>query len=104
MQMKKLVAATLFCAGLAVPAVAQGPHDGLARAVKPTAAQAADMVPVSGAEAAPVTGTPLYGGDMAIGRGEGKMPAGPTPSIAWLLALGFLGLVVLRRTRASSPY
>ena len=28
------------------------------------------------------------------------IPAVPEPSTAWLLALGFLGLVVLRRTRS----
>lgn len=28
------------------------------------------------------------------------IPAVPEPSVAWFLALGFLGLVVLRRTRS----
>jgi PEP-CTERM motif-containing protein len=28
------------------------------------------------------------------------IPAVPEPSVAWLLALGFLGIVVLRRTRS----
>ena len=28
------------------------------------------------------------------------IPAVPEPSVAWLLGLGFLGLVVLRRTRS----
>ena len=102
--MKKLVAVTMFCAGLAVPAVAQGPHPSVAlNAAKPSvAAQAADMVPVSGAVAAPVN-TPIYGGDMATGTGGNHLlPSGPAPSFAWVLALGFLGLVVMRRTRSSA--
>ena len=108
--MKKLVAATLFCATLAVPAVAQGPHTTRAAqggAVTPGTV-AAEMMPVPGAVAAPVAGTSgLYGGDMAGGKpgtAGAALPAGPAPSIAWILALGFLGLVVLRRTRASTAF
>src|SRR3954471_19200533 len=104
--MKKIIAATLFCATIAIPAVAQGPHATLAlqgaAATPSTATQAANMVPVSGAVAAPVGGTSgLYGGDLAGGKPAAvglALPSGPAPSIAWVLALGFLGLVVLRRT------
>ncbi len=30
--------------------------------------------------------------------------SGPDPIVAWLLAAGFLGVIVLRRTRVSQPY
>jgi hypothetical protein len=109
--MKKLIAATLFCATIAIPAVAQGPHPVLAMNGAPSpsmGAHAANMVPVSGAVAAPVAGTSgLYGGDMATRTPSGPglgLPSGPAPSIAWILALGFLGLVVLRRTRSSNGF
>src|SRR4051812_6221427 len=110
--MKNIVAAMLFCATIAIPAVAQGPHAALAPhgagAAQSTADAAANMVPVPGAVAAPVGGTSgLYGGDLAGGKAEGSglpLPSGPAPSIAWVLALGFLGLVVLRRTRSSNGF
>ena len=35
----------------------------------------------------------------AAGGWEQIVHANPDPSVAWMLALGFLGLVVLRRTR-----
>jgi hypothetical protein len=105
--MMKLVAATLFCATLAVPAVAQGPHTTLAPqpGAMPAGSAAAEMMPMAGAVAAPVESAALYGGDMAGGkrdRAGAAVPAGPAPSIAWILALGFLALVVLRRTRSTS--
>jgi len=102
--MKKFVAATLFCATIAIPAVAQGPNAGLAvQAPAPSeAAAAANMVPVSGAVAAPVGGA-IYGGDMAApNQGALVLPAGPAPSLAWIFALGFLALIILRRTRSST--
>jgi hypothetical protein len=107
--MKKYVAATLFCATIAFPAVAQGPIAAMAPrapASPEAAAAAANMVPVSGAEAAPVGGEPIYGGDMAAPGAGGKLglPAGPAPSLAWLFALAFLGLIILRRTRSSTAF
>ena len=108
--MKKIVAATLFCATIAVPAVAQGPHPLLAQngaSSTQLSTAAANMVPVSGAVAAPVSGAGLYGGDLANGKPAGQvlpLRAGPAPSIAWVLALGFLALVILRRTRSSNGF
>ena len=107
--MKKFVAATLFCATIAVPAVAQGPNARFAPqapASSEAATAAADMVPVSGAVAAPVAGGPIYGGDMATPKQGGalSLPAGPAPSLAWIFALGFLGLIILRRTRSSTAF
>ena len=32
--------------------------------------------------------------------GSSLLSSGPDPSVAWLMALGFLGLVVARRTRS----
>ena len=106
--MKKFVAATLFCATIAIPAVAQGPNAGLAAVQAPApaeAAAAANMVPVPGAVAAPVEGA-IYGGDMAAPKSGGALalPAGPAPSLAWIFALGFLGLIILRRTRSSTAF
>ena len=107
--MKKIIAATLFCATIAAPAVAQGPHSTLAlNGVSPSGASAAaNLVPVSGAVAAPVAGAALYGGDMAAEKPAAStlgLPSGPAPSFAWLMALGFLGLVILRRTRSSNGF
>jgi len=105
--MKKFVAATLFCATIAIPAVAQGPNAQFApKAPVSTeaATAAANMVPVSGAVAAPVGGT-IYGGDMAAPKGGTlALPAGPAPSLAWIFALGFLALIILRRTRSSTSF
>ena len=104
--MKRIIAATLFCATLAIPAVAQGPHmsGGPKPAAQGMSAQAANLVPVAGAVAAPVAATALYGGDLAGPREDRALPSGPSPSIAWVLALGFLGLVVMRRTRSSASF
>ena len=109
--MKKFVAATLFCATIAFPAVAQGPNASIAvRAPASSelgANAAANMVPVPGAEAAPVGGSNgIYGGDMATPKqgGTRALPAGPAPSLAWIFALGFLGLIILRRTRSSTAF
>jgi hypothetical protein len=47
-----------------------------------------------GAAADAVTG-------LAGGNGFGRiLHMNPDPSVAWMLAIGFLGLVVLRRTRS----
>ena len=105
--MKKFIAATLFCATVAIPAVAQGPNAAFAPkapASSEAATAAANMVPVPGAVAAPVGGEAIYGGDMAAPRQGGtlSLPAGPAPSLAWIFALGFLGLIILRRTRSST--
>src|SRR3954463_8441140 len=107
--MKKIVAATLFCAPLAIPAVAQGPHTSVAlnAGASQGSAAAAEMVPVSAASAEPVGSKPLYGGDLATGKADHAalgLPAGPAPALAWIFALGFLGLVVMRRTRASNAF
>jgi hypothetical protein len=38
---------------------------------------------------------------LAGGNGIGRiLQMNPDPSVAWMLAIGFLGLVVLRRTRS----
>lgn len=106
--MKKFVAATLFCATIAIPAVAQGPNARFAPQApvsSEAASAAANMVPVSGAVAAPVGGA-IYGGDMAAPKSGGtlSLPAGPAPSLAWIFALAFLGLIILRRTRSSTAF
>jgi len=57
----------------------------------------------TGAEApvlSPAVDTPLAGA-----ADSGVPPAaGPAPDFAWVLALGFLGLIVIRRTRAARAF
>ena len=50
----------------------------------------------------PAVDTPLAGN---AAPGWLAIPAaGPAPDFAWLLALGFLGLIVIRRTRAARAF
>ena len=62
--------------------------------------------------AAAMSAAPVFGDDVATKAAHENaakpkssfiveaIPAVPEPSVAWLLALGFLGIVVLRRTRS----
>jgi hypothetical protein len=61
------------------------PNNG-AEALRMAAAPSADSVPVS-----------LEVGDEGLGATES--PMAPTPTMTWILALGFLGVVVARRMR-----
>lgn len=38
------------------------------------------------------------------GQGASLASSGPDPLVAWMLAAGFLGIIVMRRTRASQAY
>ena len=64
------------------------------------ATKMASAVPTSQANAADLQAFPDVPGLTA--RDVGIAPEGhkPDPAVAWILALGFLGLVVLRRTRS----
>ena len=46
----------------------------------------------------------LSAGAVPAWLGLSTLGAQPAPSVAWVLALGFLGIIVLRRTRASLGY
>jgi len=90
---------------------------GLATAANaPAAAPPTDLLDViSSAEAAPPDDSArLQPAGLVLDRthaslasetGENSLAAnGPDPVIAWILAAGFLGIIVVRRTRASQPY
>ena len=48
------------------------------------------------------SGLPMQGGfDRERETSSWLNPKGTTPSIAWVVALGFLGLIIMRRTRSS---
>ena len=84
------------------------------------AASAAAILPVSQAATAPAAAHPaVYTGAAApvlssavdTPLAGATVPdwlaipaAGPAPDFAWVLALGFLGLIVIRRTRAARAY
>lgn len=118
--MKAMVATVILAVAAAVlppngPAQAGGQAVALNAATpQELAASSKPLVPVGNVAAATVlTGRDTYSD---IGAGERSQPAqsprwsplsfadGPAPSLAWLFALAFLGLVVLRRTRSSNPY
>ena len=58
-------------------------------------------VPSNGAEAVRLAGSPATAAaPAALDAGPSQfVPAAPSPGMAWILALGFLGLVILRRTQ-----
>jgi hypothetical protein len=77
-----------------VPALVPASESAAAAPVAQPAVYTGAAAPVL----SPAVGTPVAG---APGPGGLAVPAvGPAPDFAWLLALGFLGLIVLRRTRA----
>jgi hypothetical protein len=48
------------------------------------------------------SGLPMQGGfDRERETSSWLTPKGTTPSISWIVALGFLGLIIMRRTRQS---
>ena len=61
-------------------------------------------VPSNGAEAVRLAPAPLTASAISLPEPDAPRTAlpslgAPTPTTAWLLALGFLGQVILRRTR-----
>ena len=95
---------------------------GLATAANAPAASPTDVAPpaashaiVSSAEAAPRSdGARAQPAAFMLDRshasfisetGENPLsPSGPDPIVAWILAAGFLAIIVVRRTRASQGY
>jgi len=79
----------------------------------PTLVPASQSIPLAIAQPAVYTGTaapilspavdtPLAG--TAAPAWLAIAPAGPAPDFAWILALGFLALIVIRRTRAARAF
>ena len=99
----KMSTATLILAvaALAAPA-AVGQSQGIAfESSRPAAARSAELVQV--AMAPPLASRSTSSSFDVQGNlqsGASLLGAGPDPGIAWLMALGFLGLVVARRTRS----
>jgi hypothetical protein len=89
-------------AALAVAAMAVfGPVGAQAEKNDVAANAMSKMVPASSAEAASLSAFPDASASSLPGVSEEPTRVRkPDPTITWLLALGFLGLVVLRRTRS----
>jgi hypothetical protein len=100
--MKMSTATLIFAvAALAAPA-AVGQSQGIPfEAIRPAVARSGDLVQV--AMASPLgsrSSSRSFDVEGNLQSGESLLAAGPDPGIAWLMALGFLGLVVARRTRS----
>ncbi|HET7728859.1 MAG TPA: hypothetical protein VFK48_02390 [Usitatibacter sp.] len=105
--MKKVVASVILgTAAMFAPATAQVPVNGTGLAGAGPQGMAAVGTPlIKAAAAAPIVTAGIYndmrsGGTAAWGASDSESSS-PGSSIAWLGALGFLGLVVMRRL--SSP-
>ena len=96
--MTKLFAALAIGALMVFGPVAQAEKNDASSAM--IATKMASAVTTGQANAADLQAFPDVPGLTA--RDAGMSPEGhkPDPAIAWVLALGFLGLVVLRRTRS----
>jgi hypothetical protein len=101
--MKMSTATLIFAvAALAAPA-AVGQSQGIPfESIRPAmAAGGADMVQVAVASPLASRSSSLsFDIEGNLQPGSSLLSAGPDPGIAWLMALGFLGLVVARRTRS----
>jgi hypothetical protein len=68
------------------------------------------VVSLSQTSVAGVAGLASAGDPSLAGRaipgwlGLSSLPSQPAPSFAWMLAIGFLGLIVVRRTRAARGF
>lgn len=94
--MKMSTATLIFAvAALAAPA-AVGQSQGIPYE-SPATASGGEMVKVV---ASPLSSARTFDMEGNLQSGGSLLTAGPDPAIAWLMALGFLGLVVARRTRS----
>lgn len=113
--MKAMVATVILAAAAAViPPNGSAQAGNQAVSLTPVASQerAAARPAVSQVAAAPVLKAPESYSDIDAGALSARSRStpgeafslfnGPAPSIAWIFALAFLGLVVVRRTRSSS--
>jgi hypothetical protein len=96
--MTKLLAAVLIGTFMAFDPTAQAEkNEGVDAAM---AAKMTQAVPASNANAADLKVFPGVPGITAADAGVAPEGRKPDATVAWLLALGFLGVVVLRRTRS----
>jgi hypothetical protein len=96
--MTKLFVAAVLVGTFTVLPVAQADKNDAAGAAMAT--KMASAVPAPNASAAELNPFPDVPGITAADAGMAPEVRKPEPTVAWLLALGFLGLVVLRRTRS----
>jgi hypothetical protein len=96
--MTKLFAAVAVGALMVFGPVAQAEKNESPSAVMAT--KMASALPASQANAADLNVFPDVPGITAQDAGMAPEGHKPDPAVAWILALGFLGLVVLRRTRS----
>jgi hypothetical protein len=96
--MTKLLAAIVVGTLTVMGPVAQAEKNDAPSAA--VATRMASAVPASNANAADLQAFPDVPGLTARDTGMAPQVRKPEPAMAWLLALGFLGLVVLRRTRS----
>lgn len=93
--MKMSTATLIFAvAALAAPA-AVGQSQGI-----PFESSGAEMVKVVASPLASRSSSRTFDVEGNLQAGSSLLSTGPDPSVAWLMALGFLGLVVARRTRS----
>jgi hypothetical protein len=99
--MKMSTATLIFAvAALAAPA-AVGQSQGIPfEPPEPAMTAGAGMVKVSVASPLGPSSARSFDVEGNQQPGGSLLSAGPDPGIAWLMALGFLGLVVARRTRS----
>jgi hypothetical protein len=99
--MKMSTATLIFAvAALAAPA-AVGQSQGIPfESVKPAMASGGEMVKVVASPLSSRSSARSFDVEGNLQSGSSLLSAGPDPAIAWLMALGFLGLVVARRTRS----
>ena len=96
--MTKLLAAIAVGSLMVFGPVAQAERNDASSAM--IATKMASAVPASQASAAELNVFPDVPGITARDAGLSPEVQKPDPAVAWILALGFLGLVVLRRTRS----
>lgn len=94
----KLLAAVAVGTLMVFGPVAQAEKNDASSAM--IATKMASAVPTSQANAADLNVFPDVPGITARDAGMAPEARKPDPAVAWILALGFLGLVVLRRTRS----
>ena len=88
-------------AGLAIAAMTIfGPVGAQAEKNESASAAMSKVAPASSAQAADLSAFHGTDANALNGVSDNNGVRKPGPTITWLLALGFLGLVVLRRTRS----
>ena len=99
--MKMSTATLIFAvAALAAPAAVGQSQAIPFESVKPAMASGAGMVKVVASPLGAPSSARSFDVEGNLQPGGSLLSAGPDPGIAWLMALGFLGLVVARRTRS----